>query len=210
LIAEQYSTESPLNIVVLISGNGSNLQAIIDAIAKGSLHAKILAVISNNAQAYGLNRAQAANIPTEILLRKDFPTREAYDEALEQCINKYPAKLVVLAGFMYILGAGFVEAYEGRLINIHPSLLPKYPGLNTHQQVIANGDKEHGATIHFVIPAVDAGPIITQAKLKVLPGDTVESIENRIHQLEHQLYPLAIQWFAKTQGFTHNPWCPIV
>lgn len=191
-----YSSNNPLPIVVLISGNGSNLQAIIDAIAV-DLPAKICAVISNKVDAYGLERAKQANIPTKVIIRKDFPNRDAYEHALQQNIDQYEPRLIVLAGFMHILGERFVAAYPNRIINIHPSLLPKYPGLNTHAQVLANGDKEHGVTIHFVTPEVDAGPIIAQAKLAVLPDDTVESLQQRIHQLEHKLYPAVIRQFTR-------------
>ena len=186
----------PLSIVVLISGNGSNLQAIIDAIDSGQLNARICAVISNKADAYGLQRAQQANIPSQILDHKDFSDRESFDQALMQCIDQYQPDLIVLAGFMRILSDGFVQHYLGKMLNIHPSLLPKYQGLNTHQRVLDADDKEHGVSIHFVTPELDGGPIILQAHIPVKTGDTADTLAQRIHEQEHIIYPLVIDWFA--------------
>ncbi|GAB4290081.1 MAG: phosphoribosylglycinamide formyltransferase [Thiohalomonadaceae bacterium] len=184
-----------LPIVVLISGSGSNLQAIIDAVQAG-LPAEIRAVISNKAGAYGLERARRAGIPTHVLNHKAFPDRESYDAALAQLIDDSKAELVVLAGFMRILSDGFVRRYEGRLLNIHPSLLPRHRGLDTHSRALAAGDDEHGATVHFVSPELDAGPIILQARVPVQPDDTPESLAARVLQQEHRIYPEAIRWFA--------------
>jgi len=180
-------------VVVLISGNGSNLQAIIDAIEAGQLNVEIACVISDKADAYGLQRAEKHQIPTEILTKQTQETREQYDERLITLIQQYQPELIVLAGFMRILSKYFVETFTGKIINIHPSLLPKYPGLHTHQQVLQNGDTEHGCTIHYVTEDVDAGEIIAQAKLTVNSDDTEETLKQRVHALEHQLYPATIQ-----------------
>ena len=191
------SISSPLAIAVLISGNGSNLQAIIDAIANGTLHAGIKVVISNREQALGLQRAQLAGIATEVIKADTAATREEYDHLLTQCIDHYQVQLVVLAGFMRILSKDFVQHYQGRLINIHPSLLPLHPGLHTHEKALAAGDKEQGATIHFVNEEVDGGPIIIQGKCKILKEDTVETLQKKVHRIEHQIYPQVIEWYAK-------------
>lgn len=190
------TTTRKLPIAVLISGSGSNLQAIIDAVQAG-LPAEIRVVISNKAEAYGLERARLAGIPTRVLNHKDFPDRESYDVALAQLIDDSQAELVVLAGFMRILSDGFVRRYEGRLLNIHPSLLPRHRGLRTHARVLAAGDDEHGATVHFVSPELDAGPIILQARVPVQPDDSPESLAARVLQQEHRIYPEAIRWFAE-------------
>ncbi|GIZ13894.1 phosphoribosylglycinamide formyltransferase [Pseudomonas sp. NCCP-436] len=185
------------NIVVLISGSGSNLQALIDSIAQDSNPARIAAVISNRADAYGLVRAQNAGIPTRVLDHRQFDGREAFDAALIEAIDGFDPQLVVLAGFMRILTPGFVNHYTGRLLNIHPSLLPKYKGLHTHQRALEAGDSEHGCSVHFVTEELDGGPLVVQAVLPVLPGDTVESLAQRVHQQEHRIYPLAVRWFAE-------------
>jgi phosphoribosylglycinamide formyltransferase-1 len=190
-------TTSPLRVVVLISGNGSNLQAIIDAIKNNQIPAQVVAVISNNADAYGLTRARHAGIPTEVIKHADYESREAYDQALQQKIDDYHAELVVLAGFMRILTDGFVNHYAGRMINIHPSLLPKYQGLNTHQRALHAGDSEHGASVHFVTPELDGGPVILQARVPVEKNDTETSLAQRVHEVEHQIYPQVIRWFAE-------------
>ncbi|MDM7322656.1 MAG: phosphoribosylglycinamide formyltransferase [Gammaproteobacteria bacterium] len=181
-------------IVVLISGHGSNLQALIDAEQRNELGGgHIVAVFSNRANAFGLERARKAGIPTGVLSHKDFPAREDFDAALMERIDAYRPDLVVLAGFMRILTPAFVHHYAGRLINIHPSLLPKYPGMNTHARAIAAGDAEHGATVHFVTEGVDEGPMILQGRVPVLPDDTPETLQQRVHAIEHQIYPEAVR-----------------
>jgi len=185
-----------LPIVVLISGSGSNLQAIIDA-AQAGLPVEIRAVISNRKDAYGLERARRAGIPTRVLNHKDYPDRESYDAALAAIIDDCKAELVVLAGFMRILSDGFVRRYEGRMLNIHPSLLPRHRGLDTHARALAAGDDEHGATVHFVSPELDAGPIVIQARVPVQPGDSAESLAARVLHEEHRIYPQAIRWYAE-------------
>lgn len=184
-------------IIVLISGNGSNLQAIIDTINQQQWPIEIAAVVSDQAQAYGLERAKKANIPTEVFTKINYPIRADYDQQLQQLIDTYQPDLVVLAGFMRILTPGFVAHYEGRLINIHPSLLPDYKGLNTHQRVIENNEKYHGVSVHFVTKELDGGPVIAQMKLTIHNEDTPESLQQRIHQLEHRLYPTVIHWLAE-------------
>ncbi|MGC8732268.1 MAG: phosphoribosylglycinamide formyltransferase [Halothiobacillaceae bacterium] len=181
-------------IVVLISGFGSNLQALIDAERRNELGGShIVAVFSNRADAFGLERARKAGLPTEVVSHKDFPAREAFDAALMERIDAYRPDLVVLAGFMRILTPAFVHHYAGRLINIHPSLLPKYPGMNTHARAIAAGDAEHGATVHLVTEGVDEGPIILQGRVPVMPDDTPETLQQRVHAIEHKIYPEAVR-----------------
>lgn len=189
--------ETPkLPIVVLISGSGSNLQALIDA-SQTDLPASIEAVISNKPDAYGLERARQAGITTEVLEYRGFDSREAYDAALQGLIDSHQPKLVVLAGFMRILSEGFVRHYTGRMINIHPSLLPRHRGLNTHARAIEAGDQEHGATVHFVTPELDAGPIILQARVPVEASDSPESLAARVLREEHRIYPQAVRWIAE-------------
>jgi phosphoribosylglycinamide formyltransferase-1 len=187
---------TPCNIVVLISGSGSNLQAIIDDLA-GHPTARICAVVSNRADAYGLLRAQQAGIATHVLNHKDFVDRLAFDTALMQVIDQYQADLVVLAGFMRILTPEFTRHYAQRLLNIHPSLLPKYKGLHTHQRAIAAGDQEHGCSVHFVTEELDGGPLVIQAVVPISASDDAEQLAQRVHALEHQIYPLAVRWFAE-------------
>lgn len=185
--------KTTFSIVVLISGSGTNLLAMIKAIEAGTLECEIKAVVCDQAQAGGLVYAREAGIPVEIITSEEFPSREDYDTALKSCIEKYSPNLIVMAGFMRILTSGFVKYFEGKLINIHPSLLPKYPGLNTHARVIEAGDKETGSTVHFVTDKLDSGPIIAQEKIPVLPGETAESLQERVKNLEHKLYPRVIQ-----------------
>jgi phosphoribosylglycinamide formyltransferase-1 len=187
----------PCNVVVLISGSGSNLQALIDSVAHDGNPARIAAVICNRAGAFGLERAKQAGIATELLDHKQFDGREAFDAALIQAIDAHQPDLVVLAGFMRILTPGFVQHYAGRLLNIHPSLLPKHKGLHTHQRAIEAGDSEHGCSVHFVTEELDGGPLVVQAVLPVMADDTAESLAHRVHQQEHQIYPLAVRWFAE-------------
>jgi phosphoribosylglycinamide formyltransferase 1 len=184
-------------VVVLISGSGSNLQAIIDACKLDSYPAEVVAVISNQANAYGLERAKAANIPALVLSHKDYTSREHYDVALVAQINQYQPDLVVLAGFMRILTGYFVQNFHDKLLNIHPSLLPKYQGLHTHQRALDAGDQEHGVSVHFVTEQLDGGPVILQAKIPVFAGDSAEDLASRVHEQEHRIYPLVVKWFCQ-------------
>lgn len=186
---------TPCNVVVLLSGSGSNLQALIDSLDATS-SARISAVISNRADAYGLERAKTAGIETQALDHRQYPSREAFDAALIESIDAYSPHLVVLAGFMRILTPDFVRHYAGRLLNIHPSLLPKYKGLHTHQRALDAGDKEHGCSVHFVTEELDGGPLVVQAVVPVLADDSAATLAERVHPLEHQIYPMAVQWFA--------------
>jgi len=190
------SAERVASLVVLISGRGSNLQAIIDAIRAGTLAARVRAVISSDPDAAGLQRARAAGVETRIVPAGARPDRAAYGEALGDAVDEYSPDLVVLAGFMHILSRGFVRRFNGRLINIHPSLLPAYRGLHTHERAIADGAREHGATVHFVTERLDDGPLIVQARVPVLPGDDPDTLAERVLAQEHRIYPLAIDWFA--------------
>ncbi len=191
------SPTPPLPIVVLISGSGSNLQAMIDAIDAGELPAEIRAVISNEPGVRGLERARKAGIPAEVIDHRDYDSRAAFDQALMARIDHYRPQLVVLAGFMRILTEEFVNHYAGRMLNIHPSLLPRYQGLNTHQRVLDAGDEIHGVSVHFVTPELDGGPVILQAEVPVHAGDDAEALAERIHRQEHIIYPLVIRWFAE-------------
>lgn len=187
----------PCKIVVLISGNGSNLQAIIDSINSQQCPAEIAAVISNKAGAYGLVRAEQAGITAHCIDHHQYQDRQFFDKALMQLIDQYQPDLVVLAGFMRILTDDFVNHYLGHLINIHPSLLPKYPGLNTHQRALEAGDKQHGCSVHFVTPVLDGGPVIIQGVTAITENIDLNVLEERVHQLEHKIYPIAITWFAE-------------
>ncbi len=186
-----------LPVVVLISGSGSNLQAIIDAIRDDGLPVEIRAVISNRPEAYGLVRARAANIPAEVIDHTTFSDRSEYEAALQQLIDQYAPALVVLAGYMRILGTAFVKHYQGRMLNIHPSLLPDFPGLNTHQRALDAAVAEHGASVHLVTSELDGGPVIIQATVPLLPDDDATALAQRVQTQEHQIYPLAIRWFAE-------------
>ncbi len=188
-----------LPIVVLISGSGSNLQAIIDA-SQHDLPVDIRAVISNRPDAYGLIRANEAGISTAILENGNYEDRDSYDTALRELIDSYSPQLVVLAGFMRILSDGFVRHYEGRMINIHPSLLPKYRGLHTHERALEAGDKVAGCTVHYVTPELDAGPIILQARVPVMDDDTPATLAARVLEQEHKIYPEAIRLLAEKLG----------
>jgi phosphoribosylglycinamide formyltransferase-1 len=184
-------------IVVLISGSGSNLQALIDQSLQGQLNINICAVISNKADAYGLERAKKSGIPTHALDHKSFDSREAFDAKLQETIDIYKPKLVVLAGFMRILTEAFTKHYDGRMLNIHPSLLPKYKGLDTHQRAIDAGEKEHGVSVHFVSSELDSGAVIVQASTDIEANETVDTLATKIHSLEHIIYPLAVKWFSE-------------
>ena len=185
------------DVVVLLSGTGSNLQALIDSTRTGDSPVRIAAVISNRSDAYGLQRARDAGIETRSLDHKAFDGREAFDRALVELIDAFDPKLVVLAGFMRILSADFVRHYAGRLLNIHPSLLPKYKGMHTHQRAIDAGDREHGCSVHFVTEELDGGPLVVQAVVPVESDDSAQTLAQRVHTQEHRIYPLAVRWFAE-------------
>lgn len=185
------------SIVVLISGSGSNLQALLDSCATGFIPGKITGVISNKANAFGLKRAEAAGVATAVLSHKGFDSREEYDQALIAAIEQFKPDLIVLAGFMRILTPEFVQHFSGKLLNIHPSLLPKYQGLATHQRAIDAGDTEHGCSVHFVTEQLDGGPVILQAKVPIFPGDDASVVAERVHAQEHQIYPLVVRWFCQ-------------
>lgn len=183
-------------IVVLVSGEGSNLQALIDACQQGRIYAQLSAVFSNKASAFGLERAQSAGIPAHALDVKSYADRAAFDAALADAIDVYNPDLVVLAGYMRILSADFVQRFAGRMLNIHPSLLPKYPGLHTHRQAIENQDEAHGTSVHFVTEQLDGGPVILQARVPVFSDDTEQDLIERVQTQEHSIYPLVISWFV--------------
>jgi phosphoribosylglycinamide formyltransferase-1 len=187
----------PVSIGVLISGGGTNLQAIIDAIGAGKLDATIEVVLSNKADAYGLTRARKHGIPTEVLNHKDFASREAYDQAVVARLSDRGVELVVLAGFMRLLSPVFVKAFSNRIMNIHPALLPSFPGLNVQQKTVEHGARFSGCTVHFVNEECDEGPIIIQAVVPVFPDDTGEALAARILVQEHRIYPRAIQLYAE-------------
>ncbi|MGI9292774.1 MAG: phosphoribosylglycinamide formyltransferase [Pseudomonadales bacterium] len=191
-------------LVILVSGSGSNLQAFIDATQNGVLDAKICAVISNRAEAYGLQRAANADIPTQVINHRQFDSREAFDTELLACVQHYQADLILLAGFMRILTPVFVGPLEGHLLNIHPSLLPNYPGLHTHQRALDAGDTEHGVTVHFVTQELDSGAPIIQAKVPVLPDDNATTLAERVLKQEHIIYPLAANWYIEGRVRLHG------
>jgi len=190
-------TTQALNIVVLISGSGSNLQAIIDAIAAGKLHAKISAVISNRPNVKGLERAELADIQTHTLDHTEYENREEFDQQLMQTIDQHEPQLIVLAGFMRILTDEFVGHYDGRMLNIHPSLLPEFRGLNTHQRALEAKVEQHGVSIHYVSNELDGGPLVLQAVINVQADDSVETLQQKVHALEHVIYPMVIEWVAQ-------------
>ncbi len=184
-------------LIVLISGNGTNLQAIIDACDSGMLQARVVAVISNEASAAGLIRASKHGISTHVIDHRTFKTRSDFDSNLMRLIDSINPDLIVMAGFMRILGPKIVGYFLGRIINIHPSLLPDYPGLNTHTRVLSDNAKEHGATVHFVTARLDAGPIILQKSVAVQSNDTADTLATKVRNCEHEIYPEAISWFAQ-------------
>jgi len=181
---------------VLISGSGTNLQAFIDQAHAGSLPLDIAVVISNQANAYGLQRARNAGIPVRCIDNRDFPSRESFDDALHEALKEFDPQIVILAGFMRILSASFVNRYQGRILNIHPALLPAYPGLNTHQRVIDAGEAWHGCTVHFVTAELDAGPGLLQGRVPVLKSDDSRSLSARVQTMEHIIFPKAAEWVA--------------
>ena len=185
------------NIVILISGRGSNMEAVVRAAENEGWPARIAAVISNKPEAKGLEFARARGIPTAVVANKDFASRVEFDAALQETIDRFAPDLVVLAGFMRILTAPFVAHYEGRMLNIHPSLLPLFPGLATHRQALDAGEAEHGATVHFVTAELDHGPVVAQARVAVLPADTEDTLSARVLAEEHKLYPHAVRLFVE-------------
>ncbi|WP_339387787.1 phosphoribosylglycinamide formyltransferase [Vibrio caribbeanicus] len=185
------------SIVVLVSGSGSNLQAIIDACQTDISNGKVTAVFSNKADVYALERAKKANAAAHFLDPKSFETRDAFDSELMKQIDEYSPDIIVLAGYMRILSADFVRHYMGRMINLHPSLLPKYPGLNTYQRAIHAGDEEHGTSVHFVTEQLDGGPVVLQARVPIFEDDTVESLTARVQSQEHRIYPLVVRWLVE-------------
>jgi phosphoribosylglycinamide formyltransferase-1 len=192
------------SIIILISGRGSNMEAIVRAAQAEKWPARIAAVISNRADAAGLNFAQAHGIPTAVVANKEFPTREEFDAALQREIDRFAPDLVVLAGFLRILTAPFVAHYAGRMLNIHPSLLPDFPGLHTHRQALDAGVKRHGATVHFVTADLDHGPVVAQAEVPVLADDSEEALAARVLEQEHLIYPRAVRWFIEGRLSVEN------
>ena len=184
-------------IAVLISGQGSNLQAIIEACQTGFIRGKIVTVISNKIDSFGLERAESADIPSRVFLRQDFASNLDMDKAIGDYLEDLNVDLIVLAGYMKILTKPFTQRFAGKILNIHPSLLPKYPGLHTYQRALENGDSEHGTTVHFVNEEIDGGAIVLQAKVPIFPGDTAEDIELRTREQEYNIYPLVIKWFIE-------------
>lgn len=192
------------NIVVMISGSGTNLQKIIEAQQAGNINGRICAVISNKADAYGLVRAEQVGIPTFVFERKAFDSNQAMDSAIAEQLTRLDADLIVLAGYMKILTVEFTRRFAGKIINIHPSLLPKYAGLHTHERAMAAGDREHGMSIHFVNEEVDGGAIILQAKVPIYPDDTLDEVIQRVYEQEHRCYPLVVQWFCADRLYLEN------
>jgi phosphoribosylglycinamide formyltransferase 1 len=186
----------PLQLAILISGNGSNLQSIIDAIELGKLNAQIKAVVSNNSEAYGLVRASKHGLNTWVIDHRDFQDREQYDAVLQHYLESVAVDYIVLAGFMRILGPAIIKAFEHRILNIHPSLLPAYKGLNTHQRALEDSAAQHGVSIHLVTAELDDGPIICQAKYPIEANDRAEDLQARGHRLEHQMYPQVLSWLS--------------
>ena len=194
------ASDSPINLVVMISGDGSNLQAILDNIANGTVAARVSAVISDRADAFGLVRAARAGVPTAVVARRDYKNLAAFHAALLDRVESFQPDLVVLAGFMRILPARFVARFERRIMNIHPSLLPRFKGLDTHQRALDAGARRHGATVHLVTEKLDDGPIIIQAEVEVAPDDNAATLGARVLRQEHRIYSRAIQWFAENRN----------
>ncbi len=188
---------SPLALAILISGNGSNLQAIIDAIDDGRLQAEIRLVLANESDAYGLTRAARHGIATRVIDHRNYPSRADFDAAILDCLRPLDPDYIVLAGFMRVLGADFVHAFAGRILNIHPSLLPAYKGLDTYRRALENHEPRHGVSIHLVTAELDDGPVLLQADYPIEPGDDVESLQTKGHRLEHLMYPTLLQWLGE-------------
>jgi phosphoribosylglycinamide formyltransferase-1 len=186
-----------MTFIVLISGNGSNLQSIIDSIDAGQIKARLSAVISNNADAYGLTRAKNHAIETRVIDHRLYDSRDSFDQALLQCIKEFEPDYIVLAGFMRILGSALIHAYKNKILNIHPSLLPNYKGLNTHQRAIDNRENEHGVSIHVVTAELDDGPVLMRGRYAIETDDTATDLQYKGHQLEHRMYPKIIQWLSE-------------
>lgn len=185
-----------IRLAVLVSGHGSNLQALIDAWQQGKIQGEFVGVISNVPDAYALERAKRAGIRQQLIDHRNYQGREAFEAAVTQTLQSWQADVIILAGFMRVLTAGFVNRFSGQLINIHPSLLPAYKGLHTHQRVLNTGDKYHGCTVHYVTPELDSGAAIAQSILSVSPQDSAISLANKVHVLEHELYPRIVAWIA--------------
>lgn len=185
-------------LAVLISGQGRNLQAILDAVAAGKIPARMACVLSNRAEASGLERACAAGVPVEVVPHADYPSREAFDAALAAALERYRPDIIALAGFMRVLGAGFIRRFHGRMVNIHPSLLPKHRGLHTHRRALAEGDLRHGASVHFVTEDLDGGPVAIQGGFSVKPQDNEQSLTERVVcEVELKIFPQALAWMAR-------------
>ncbi len=185
-----------IRIVVLVSGDGSNLQQLIDSCHSGRIRAQIVGVVSNEPNAYGLERARLANIPTQVINHREYADRASFEVEVTRVIQEWKAELILLAGFMRVLTPAFVNRYSGQMINIHPSLLPAYRGLNTHARVLETGDRMHGCSIHFVTSDLDAGAVIAQAVTNVLPTDNLAHLTQKVRKLEHHIYPLVVSWLA--------------
>ena len=190
------SGSRPLPLAVLVSGNGSNLQALLDAAARGEIHAEPRVVVSDQPAAYALERARHAGVAARVLEAGGYADRASYDSALGEILDSCGVELVALAGFMRILSPGIVQRWAGRMLNIHPALLPRYRGLHTHRRALAAGERVHGASVHFVTEELDGGPVVVQARVPVLNGDDEARLAARVLRVEHRIYPLAVGWFA--------------
>ena len=185
-----------MSFIVLISGNGSNLQSIIDSIDAGQIKASLSAVIYNNGDAYGLTRAKSHAIEARVIDHRLYNSRDTFDQALLQCVQEFEPDYIILAGFMRILGSAFIQAYKNKILNIHPSLLPNYKGLNTYQRAMNNRETEHGVSIHIVTPELDDGPVLMQGRYAIENGDTLVDLQHKGHRLEHLMYPKVLQWLS--------------
>ncbi len=197
----------PCRTAILISGSGTNLQAFIDAVSRDQLALELSVVFSNNADAYGLCRAENAGIATAHLSHKDYADRAAFDRAVLSKLAHWRPELLILAGFMRILSPHFVSRYAGKILNIHPALLPKYPGLNTHQRALDAGDRWHGSTVHFVTEALDSGPRILQGRVAIDPNESADHLQSRVQVVEHRIYPMAAGWVASGRVEYRNGEC---
>jgi len=203
-MTDSIQSSTAKRLVILVSGGGSNLQSLIDGCASGEINASVSAVISNNPDAGGLARAAKAGIPNVAIDHRTFDSRESFDQALSELIDSFSPDLVILAGFMRILTAQFVTHYLGRIMNIHPSLLPAYPGLHTHRRAIEAGDQQAGATVHFVTPELDGGPSIIQAQVEIDSSDNEDSLASKVLGFEHKIYPEAVKWFCDNRLVMEN------